>query len=272
MSTDWLECFSGTAPLVLSIPHAGTEIPEEYAEQFTSAWAARRDADWWLPQLYGFAEDLGATVVRTHISRSVIDVNRDPSGASLYPGQAVTGLCPLTNFDGEDLYRQGCAPYAAEIAARRSSYFEPYHAALETEVARLRGKFERVVIYDCHSIRSKIPMLFEGILPNFNIGTNDGKSCDPELTNRVAQICTASPEYSTVVNGRFKGGWITRHHGNPGNGVHAIQMELACRGYMAEPATLTPANWPSEYDAEFARPLRDILQRILESALEWSRA
>lgn len=272
MSAEWLEVSPGTAPLVLSIPHAGTEIPKEFEDKFQSAWAARRDTDWWLPQLYGFAEDLGASVVRTHISRSVIDVNRDPTGASLYPGQAVTGLCPLINFDGEVLLRAGQAPDTAEIMARRQSYFEPYHAALATETARLRKKFERVVIYDCHSIRSRIPMLFEGVLPNFNIGTNDGKSCDPELTNRIEKICAAGEDFSTVVNGRFKGGWITRHHGNPNNGAHAIQMELACRGYMAEPDELTPANWPSPYDENIARPLRKILQRILESALEWSKA
>jgi N-formylglutamate deformylase len=272
VSTEWLEVSPGIAPLVLSIPHAGTEIPEEFADKFTSAWAARRDADWWLPQLYAFAEDLGASIVRTHISRSVIDVNRDPSGASLYPGQAVTGLCPLTNFDGEDLYRERCAPDTAEIARRCHAYFEPYHAMLAAEIARLRLKFGRVVIYDCHSIRSKIPMLFDGVLPNFNIGTNDGKSCDPDLTNRVEKICAAAVDFSTVVNGRFKGGWITRHHGDPINNVHAMQMELACRGYMAEPDAVTLSNWPSEYNAKFARPLRQVLQRILESALEWSRA
>jgi len=272
VSSEWLEILPGTAPLVLSIPHAGTEIPEEFSDKFTSSWAARRDADWWMPQLYAFAEDLGASIVRTHISRSVIDVNRDPTGASLYPGQAVTGLCPLTNFDGEDLYHPGCAPDAAEVAARRIAYFEPYHAALGTEIARLRQKQRRVVVYDCHSIRSRIPMLFDGILPNFNIGTNDGKSCDPELTSRVAQICASGAEFSTVVNGRFKGGWSTRHHGKPGTGVHAIQMELACRGYMAEPDALTPDNWPSPYDENSARPLRKILHRILESALEWSNA
>jgi formiminoglutamase len=143
---------------------------------------------------------------------------------------------------------------------------------LAAEIARLRRKFRCVVVYDCHSIRSKIPMLFDSVLPNFNIGTNDGKSCDPELTTRIEKICTAGPEYSTVVNGRFKGGWITRHHGNPSAGQHAIQMELACRGYMAEPEAVNPANWPSPYEANFARPLQKILQRILESALEWSRA
>jgi formiminoglutamase len=272
MNEDWLEVVQGRAPLVVSIPHAGTEIPEEYAAGLRSLWLALRDADWWLPQLYGFAEDMGASLVRTHISRTVIDVNRDPSGASLYPGQAVTGLCPTETFDGEALYIAGREPGEAEIAARRAAYFEPYHAALGREIARLRRLHARVVVYDCHSIRSVIPRLFEGVLPNFNIGTNDGKACDPALTARIAEVCSGATEFSHVVNGRFKGGWITRHHGNPAKGVHAVQMELACRGYMAEPDVVDATNWPSEYDAKYAAPIQGILQQVLTAAIEWSEA
>jgi formiminoglutamase len=265
MSTDWLVVERGVAPLVLSIPHAGTEIPEEYEGGLHSLWLARRDADWWLPQLYEFAEELGATVVRTHISRTVVDVNRDPSGASLYPGQATTGLSPVTTFDGDPLYREGCAPGDEEIAARVQAYFTPYHDALAAEIARLRERHARVVLYDCHSIRSKIPRLFDGVLPNFNIGTNDGKACDAALTARVAEICSQPAGFTQVVNGRFKGGYITRHYGDPQNGVHAIQMELAYRGYMQEPDTPTEHNWPPFYDPAYAAPLRQILQTILES-------
>ncbi len=264
MSADWLEILPGNTRLILSIPHAGTEIPEEFAEDFCSPWLARKDADWWLPQLYGFAEELGATLIRTHISRSVIDVNRDPSGASLYPGMAVTELCPLTSFDGEALYRAGCAP---DIATRYRQYFEPYHAAIAAEIARLRHH-QHVVLYDCHSIRSKIPRLFEGELPNFNIGTNDGKSCDPALTASVSEICSSAKDFSHVVNGRFKGGYITRAFGRPDAGVHAIQMELACRGYMAEPETPTPANWPSAYDPKFAGRIQNVLKHILTMLTE----
>jgi formiminoglutamase len=261
--SDWLEISQGTAPLVLSIPHAGTEIPESYQPALRSLWLARKDADWWLPQLYEFAEELGATIIRTHISRTIIDVNRDPSGASLYPGQATTGLCPLTSFDGENLYQDGMEP--ADVAARAEKYFVPYHDAITAEVARLKALHGAVVLYDCHSIRSEIPRLFPGVLPNFNIGTNDGKACDPAITARVAAICAVDQSFSHVVNGRFKGGWITRHHGNPGAGVHAIQMELACRGYMAEPDTPDESNWPSLYDPAFAAPIRQTLKSILES-------
>jgi len=234
----------GTAPLILSIPHAGTEIPDGLQTVLVSLWLARKDADWWLPELYQFAEKLDATLIRTEISRTVIDVNRDPSGASLYPGQATTELCPTTTFDGEPLYRDGMAPDDAEITRRRDAYFDPYHAAITGEITRLRHLHPAIVLYDCHSIRSEISRLFPGILPNFNIGTNGGKACDPLIAARVAAICAADEEHSHVVNGRFKGGWITRHHGDPENGVNAIQMELACRGYMAEPEQPAPENWP----------------------------
>jgi len=234
----------GSAPLILSIPHAGTEIPEALQPALRSLWLARKDADWWLPELYAFAEKLDATIIRTDISRTVIDVNRDPSGASLYPGQATTELCPTTTFDGEPLYAGQLLLDAAEIARRRETYFAPYHAAIVAEIKRLRGLHRSIVLYDCHSIRSEIPRLFLGVLPNFNIGTNDGKACDAAITARVAAICAGDEQHSHVVNGRFKGGWITRHYGDPENGVNAIQIELACRGYMAEPESPSPENWP----------------------------
>jgi N-formylglutamate deformylase len=250
----------GNAPLILSIPHAGTEIPEEFSGVFVSGWLARKDADWYLAELYAFAAELDATILTAKISRSVIDLNRDPSGVSLYPGQATTGLCPTETFDGENLY-QGATPDDAEIARRREKYFAPYHAALTAEIARLRTLHERVVLYDCHSIRSHIPRLFPGELPQFNIGTNDNKACDPALTAQVAAVCAASG-FSHVVNGRFKGGWITRHYGNPAGGVHAIQMELGCRGYMDEPAAPGPDNWPTPLLTP--APIAPVLQSILK--------
>lgn len=269
MSLDWLEIIPGTAPLIISIPHAGTEIPEIYQPSLRSLWLARKDADWWMPQLYGFAEAYGATIIRTHISRTVIDVNRDPSGVSLYPGQATTGLCPLTTFDGEPLYVDGSSP--DDIETRRELYFTPYHAALQAELARLRESHGRVVLYDCHSIRSRIPRLFEADLPHFNIGTNDGKSCDPALTQAVDDICEAADGFSHVVNGRFKGGYITRAHGAPSTGVHAIQMELACRGYMQEPDYPDEANWPALFDAKYAAPMQAVLESILRTAIDFAR-
>ncbi|WP_034157484.1 N-formylglutamate deformylase [Sphingomonas sp. ERG5] len=268
--SDWLEVHRGEAPLIIAFPHTGTELPPELEGQFVSPWLARRDADWWIDQLYAFARELGATTVRTRISRSVIDCNRDPSGASLYPGQATTELCPTTDFDGAPLYA-ATPPDAAEIARRRATWFDPYHAALAGEVARLRTTHPTIVFYDAHSIRSRIPRLFEGELPQFNIGTNDGTTCAPELAAAVAAICAASG-HSHILNGRFKGGWTTRHYSRPNEGVHTIQMELAIRGYMPEPDAPTPANWPTPFDPDFAAPLAATLTDILKACLAFARA
>ncbi|WP_414475258.1 N-formylglutamate deformylase [Microvirga sp. M2] len=265
-----LSVFRGDAPLIVSLPHTGTEIPSEYEAGLVSLWLARKDADWWIEQLYDFAPGLGATVIRTPISRTVIDVNRDPTGISLYPGQATTELCPTTTFDGEPLYEPGTAPTAEEIAERRARFFDPYHATLRTEVERLRARHERVVVYDCHSIRSVIPRLFDGTLPHFNIGTNGGVTCAPALSVAVETIC-ADSGFSHVVNGRFKGGYITRNLGKPETGVHAIQMELACRGYMREPlGPVTEGAWPTPYDEAYAAPMRAVLTRIFEACLSFA--
>lgn len=269
---EWLEIRRGKAPLIISLPHTGTEIPREMLDGFTDPWLARKDCDWWIEKLYDFAGDLDATIVRTRISRSVIDVNRDPSGVSLYPGQATTQLCPTTTFDGEPLYVEGAAPDAAEIARRKRDYFEPYHAALRAEIARLRAEHRKIVLYDCHSIRSVIPRLFEGELPNFNIGTNSGASCDPALAARIEALCDV-PGMSRVSNDRFKGGFITRGHGKPEAGVHAVQMELACRGYMREtPGPVSSADWPTPYDAAYAAPIRSTLQGVLNACLDFARS
>jgi formiminoglutamase len=253
----------------VSIPHTGLDLGP-YEERFVSAWLARKDADWRIEQLYDFAAGLGATVVRTTMSRSVIDVNRDPSGASLYPGMATTELCPTTSFDGEPLYRDGQAPSVEDIAERRRLYFEPYHAALRRQTERLREKHSRVVLYDCHSIRSAIPRLFEGGLPAYNLGTNSGLSADPALIAAVTERLAASGN-SFVVDGRFKGGWITRHYGKPAEGVHALQMELACRAYVREPSDVNPEIWPPHYDHAYATATRRVLENIFATILAWIR-
>ena len=263
----WLDIHRGTAPLVVSFPHTGTDIPAELEGAFVSPWLARRDADWWVDQLYAFAHDLGATTIRTQLSRSVIDCNRDPSGASLYPGLTTTGLCPTETFDGAPLYA-GAAPDTAEIERRRIAYFEPYHSALAGEIARLRDLHPQIVLYDAHSIRSHVPRLFEGVLPQFNIGTNGGVTCAAALTDCVAHICALSGQ-SHVVDGRFRGGWTTRHYGQPERGIHAIQMELAMRGYMTEPHDPTPDNWPTPLDS--APPIRPILIDILTACIHFAK-
>lgn len=269
-SPPWLEIVEGIAPLIVSIPHTGTEIPDGMEGGLVSPRLARRDADWGVDKLYAFAGDLGATVIRTAISRTAIDVNRDPSGRSLYPGQATTGLCPTETFDGEALYTDGNAPGDVETGLRRERYFDPYHARLAHEIGRLRARHGKIVLYDAHSIRSVIPRLFDGKLPQFNIGTDSGAACDKNLVAAIEKICEDSGR-SHITDGRFKGGYITRHYGDPANGVHAIQMELAIRGYMQEPEEpLSPGNWPPHYDAAFARPVRGIVKRILEAAIRFA--
>jgi N-formylglutamate deformylase len=268
---EWLECRRGDAPLIVSLPHTGTEIPPDVADRLGSPWLARKDTDWHVERLYDFAEGLGATVLRTRLSRTVIDVNRDPSGASLYPGLTTTELCPTTTFDGEPLYRAGLEPNPDEVTRRRAEWFDPYHAALAAEVERLRAVHPRVVVYDCHSIRSAIPRLFNGELPHFNIGTNGGRTCDPRLPASVEAAIDPSG-FTRVTDGRFRGGFITRNYGRPGEGVHAVQMELAIRAYLAAPSDPpNVANWPPEYDPALATPARVILARVLEACLAFAR-
>jgi N-formylglutamate deformylase len=266
----WLTLRRGSAPLLLCMPHTGTSIPADIEARLVSPWLGRKDTDWWVDRLYDFAGGLGASLVRTAISRTVIDCNRDPSGASLYPGQATTGLCPTTTFDGELLYRTGAAPAESEIAMRRSEYFDPYHRTIAGEIARLRSLHPQVVVYDCHSIRSAIPRLFTGTLPHFNIGTFGGASCAPQLTAHIERLCDAG-RFSRVTNGRFKGGYTTRHYGRPREGVHAVQMELACRGYLREPGgEVDASNWPCAWDEATAAPMRVLLQQVLAACLEFA--
>lgn len=257
---DWLSIEKGDAPLIISIPHAGTEIPAG-VDGLVSPELARRDADAHVDRLYAFAADMGATLIHSRISRTVIDLNRDPSGQSLYPGQATTDLCPVTSFDGEPLYIAGAEPDRHEIARRRGIWFDPYHAAIAGQIARLRALHPAIVLYDAHSIRSHVPRLFDGELPQFNIGSFNGASCAASLTDAIASCCAGD---SHVVNGRFKGGWITRHYGDPLHGVHAVQMELAIRGYADEVAAGLPG-----WDAARAAPMQDILRTILSTCLEF---
>lgn len=268
---NWLTVRQGNAPLVISLPHAGHDLPPELAARVVSPWLARKDCDWWIDDLYAFAAKLDATIIHTSLSRTLVDVNRDPSGVSLYPGQATTELCPSTTFDGEPLYQPGQVPDAAESALRRKLAFDPYHAALAGELQRLRGRNTRVVLYDCHSIRSVIPRLFEGELPQFNIGTHSGAACDARLASEIEKLCDQSGR-SRATNGRFKGGYITRNYGKPETGIHAVQMELACRGYMREPMPdVSEANWPGAYDPAYAAPIRATLQSVLQACLAFAK-
>ncbi|MDH3446520.1 MAG: N-formylglutamate deformylase [Gammaproteobacteria bacterium] len=245
----------GDSPLLLAQPHGGTDIPEAILARLNSHGLERADTDWHIGRLYADLVD-DVSIVSTPIHRYVIDANRDPADQSLYPGQNTTSLCPTTTFDGTEIYLPGQAPSTDEIRQRQHQYHQPYHDALRDELERIRQKHGYVILYDCHSIRSLVPYLFDGRLPDFNIGTNGGSSCDASLEAAVQQICAAADGYTAVTNGRFKGGWTTRHYGTPEQGCHAIQMELAQRRYMQE----SP---PWSYDETLAAGLRQQLARVL---------
>ncbi|WP_420858492.1 N-formylglutamate deformylase [Marivivens marinus] len=249
----------GDAPIVLGMPHVGTWLPEDIRADLNDRGRTLSDTDWHIDQLYDGLLP-GATVVRANFHRYVVDANRDPNGQSLYPGQNTTGLVPLTDFDGAPIWSR--PPDAGQIAARRDRFHAPYHAALAAELHRVRARHGIAILYDCHSIRSHIPHLFDGTLPDFNIGTNGTTTCAPEFEVATARICAGAPGYSTVVNGRFKGGWTTRHYGRPETGIHAIQMELAQSTHLADET----AGWA--YDPDKAAGLRPYLQHILETLAE----
>jgi N-formylglutamate deformylase len=249
-----VEVIQGDSPVVLGLPHTGTYVPDDILARLNAQGRALADTDWHIDRLYdGLLE--GVTTVRATFHRYVIDANRDPGGVSLYPGQNTTGLVPLTDFDGHDIWDD--PPSAAEIDARRAAFHAPYHASLAAELRRVRNLHGVAILYDCHSIRSHIPFLFEGTLPDFNIGTNEGVTCDPRSAEAVAGICRQANGYSSVMNGRFKGGWTTRHYGQPAKGLHAIQMELAQSTYLTAEAQ------PWSYDTAKADRLRIHLADIL---------
>lgn len=248
------EVAQGDGPIVLGLPHTGTFFPHEIFARLNDSGQTLSDTDWHIHQLYDGLLP-GATTVRATFHRYVVDANRDPSGVSLYPGQNTTGLVPLSDFDGTPIWTT--EPDASEIKARRAEFHAAYHAALDAEMRRVRDLNGVAILYDCHSIRSVIPHLFDDTLPDFNIGTNHGTTCAPDIESTVAQICQSAPGYSTVINGRFKGGWTTRHYGRPDEGMHAIQMELA------QSTHLENENERWAYDAQKAARLRPHLQEIL---------
>jgi N-formylglutamate deformylase len=250
-----VEITRGSSPVILAFPHTGTFVPDDVAARLNDEGRKLRDTDWHIHRLYdGLLAD--ATTVRATFHRYVIDANRDPSGESLYPGQNTTGLIPLTDFDDNPIWLPGTEPDAAETGRRLAAYHAPYHAALAAEIERARAAHGVAILYDCHSIRSVCPFLFEGVLADMSIGTNSGASCAPEIEAVVRDACAASP-YSSVVNGRFKGGWTTRHYGQPARGVHAIQMELAQKTHLATEAL------PFDYDPAKAEGMRAVLRDVL---------
>lgn len=252
-----VEVKPGASPLILGFPHTGTEVPRAVRERLNDNGLRLADTDWHIHRLYeGLLPEV--TTVRAAFHRYVIDANRDPAGGSLYPGQNTTDLVPATDFDGQPIWREGQEPTGADVAVRVAEFHVPYHAALAAELERVLAIHSVAVLYDCHSIRSRIPFLFEGTLPDFSIGTDSGRSCSREIEAAAVEVAQKAGEYTSVLNGRFKGGWTTRHYGRPERGVHAIQMELAQSTYLSTESS------PFDYDRAKAEKLRMHLKTILE--------
>jgi N-formylglutamate deformylase len=251
----------GRAPLLVSIPHMGTDIPEPLRSAYVPRALAIEDADWHLDRLYAFARELGASVLQPSVARYVIDLNRPPDDTPMYPGASNTELCPTRFFSGDPLYREHAAPSPQHQVERRAAYWQPYHYALRGELARLKAEHGWVLLWDAHSIRAEIPWLFDGALPDLNIGTAGGTSAHVAVTEAVAQAAGRSPAYTHVVNGRFKGGYITRHYGHPSGHVHAIQLEMVQRTYMREAP-------PYDYDEALAARVQPVLRSMVEAALQ----
>lgn len=253
------ELHRGDAPLLVSLPHDGTDVPEAIAARMAPAARAVPDTDWFVARLYAFARDLGASVLVPRYSRYVVDLNRPPDDVSLYPGQNTTGLCPAVRFDGGPVYLPDQAPGPEEVQARVEAYWRPYHEALSDELARLRARHGGVLLWEGHSIRGTVPFLFEGRLPDLNLGTAGGSSCSPARQARLEAVLAAQSDYGWVANGRFKGGYITRHYGRPEQGVDAVQLELAQSTYMDEDAV--------RYDDARAGRLQVLLGALLRAGL-----
>ena len=255
----------GSQPLLISMPHVGTYVPPALATRLTDVAQQVHDTDWHLERLYDFAKNLGASLLIATHSRYVIDLNRDPSGASLYPGQSVTGLCPVDDFDDLPLYRDPQDVIGeAEIAERRDSLWQPYHQQLQAELARLKSVHGKAVLWDAHSIRSVLPRFFEGKLPDLNLGSGNGTSCDPAMSAELLAIAESALGYTAVLNGRFKGGYITRQYGQPAQNIHAIQLEMTQCSYMQEAL-------PFDYLPQVAARIQPHLQRMVEVALAFAQ-
>lgn len=254
----------GSIPLLVSMPHVGTDIPDDIAARLTPAARPKTDTDWHLEQLYGFLGEMGASTIAARWSRYVIDLNRPPENTNLYPGQDTTGLCPLDTFGSAPLYLEGQQPDEAEVKQRLARYWQPYHGQLRAELERLLALHGKVVLWDAHSIASVVPRFFEGKLPDLNFGTADGKSCAAGMQDAIVSIARGQDDFTVAVNGRFKGGHITRFYGQPASNVHAIQLEMCQSVYMNETE-------PFAYRPDLAGRVQPVLQQMLGAAADWAR-
>ncbi len=255
---------AGSIPLLVSMPHVGTDIPDDIAAGMTPAAAGKADTDWHLVKLYDFLQSMGASTLSARWSRYVIDLNRPPENTNLYPGQDTTGLCPVDTFHREPLYLEGKQPSQAEVERRLAAYWQPYHTQLRAELDRLLSIHGKVVLWDAHSIASVVPRFFEGKLPDLNFGSADGASCDQAMTDAIAGVARAGERFTVAVNGRFKGGHIPRFYGQPEQGVHAIQLEMCQSTYMDETA-------PFGYREDRAAEVQPLLRQLVQAAADWVR-
>ncbi len=255
------ELTRGDSPLIISFPHSGEDI-SPYADRMTAAAHKVPDCDWHLPRLYSFLLDMNVTRLKANYARYVVDLNRDPSGKSLYPGQNVTELCPTTTFEEEAVYLDRQAPDDIEVQERVKTYWKPYHNSLKAEIARVKAIHGYALLWDAHSIRSHVPRFFEGRLPDLNFGTNNDQTCDPALSEAIMNIVSEQQEYPSVLNGRFKGGFITRNYGDRSNNVHAVQLELSQITYMNEA-------FPYNYKVDKAEHIAGLIQEIIENVKVW---
>ncbi len=253
----------GETPVLLSIPHVGTAVPADIAAGMTEEALAVPDTDWHLDRLYHFAPALGIGFLKATCSRYVVDLNRDPAGGVLYPGASNTEICPLTTFDERPVYKPGSEPDAAEVERRIGAFWRPYHEQLRGELLALKERFGIAVLFEAHSIRSRVPRFFEGRLPDFNLGTADGASAAAPLVGRAMNVLTATERFSSVLNGRFKGGFITRRYGRPEDNIHAIQLEMTQATYMDEAP-------PYRYREDLAVQVRPSLERLMGTLVEWA--
>ena len=252
----------GMTPLLVSLPHAGTHIPADIAQKLQPRALQAEDTDWFLDKLYAFATEMGASVLVPRHSRFVIDLNRPSDNQPMYAGANNTELCPTRFFTGDPLYREGMAPSDAEVQQRVATYWQPYHNALRDELSRLKSEHGHAVLFDGHSIKSELPWLFDGKLPDLNLGTASGAACAPSLRDALATLLQAQTQFTVAVDGRFKGGHITRHYGQPSQRVHAVQLEKCWSTYMRE----TP---PYQWDAARAAGLQPLLRQLLQTMLAW---
>jgi N-formylglutamate deformylase len=252
----------GTTPLIVGMPHAGSILPDEIAAAMTPAALAQMDIAWHVNRLYDFAPALGAAVLASRYSRYVIDMNRSPDGLNLFAGKGNTGLCPVERFDHEPLYRDDMTPDEAEVEARLNRYWRPYHDRLGNELKRLRERHGVAVLFDAHTIRSEVGRFFTGEVPQLNLKSGGGKCAAPDLVRRLAAICASADDYTHVVDGKYKGGYIVRHYGDPANGVHSLQLELVQATHMDESSF--------EYQPEKAEGIRRFLRPLLEEILSWT--